>query len=312
MVLSRGVDVSHHQGGIDWPRLKKELGLSWAACKATEGSSFRDSQFAANWAGMKTAGLVRMAYHFARPASDAARQVDFFLSVVKPVAGDVLCLDLEVSDGLDQSQLNAWARQFAAALRKKAPGITLVAYVGGYSRNGSGRNLANCFDYWWYPRYATMNPVTKWPGSFTPRLSGNTTGWRVPHIWQWACSLSTSEGHVDANISTLSAAQLRDGPKGFEDMPLTAAEIDAVAKATVDKLLTASLTNSHNNVSASFAAWLVYGNEKAGDARDGAANTLAAVNLLRDTIRQDIVADLKAALADGTIKVDISVNGVKA
>jgi hypothetical protein len=224
MTLSRGIDVSHHQGNINWPKITAELGLTWGACKATEGNGFRDDQFDRNWAAMKAAGLVRIAYHFGRPGSGATAQANYFLSVVKPVAGDVLCLDLETADGHSQRQVNAWAKEFAAVLRRGAPGNTTVVYLGGYAANGTGSGLCKDFDYWWYPRYATMSPVSQWPGGFTPRLSGNTTGWKTPHVWQWACSLRTSEGQVDANLSTLSAAELRDGPVQEDDMP-TADEI---------------------------------------------------------------------------------------
>lgn len=213
MSLSRGIDVSHHQGVIAWPTLAREHGLSWAACKASEGLTFTDSQFAANWAGIKAAGLVRMAYHFARPGSDPYGQAHRFVSLVRPQPGDVLCLDLEASDGKSQGQVNTWAKRFATTVRQLAPGNTLVLYVGGYAANGSGAGLSAYFDYWWYPRYATKNPVRSWPTSYAPRLAGNTTGWSAPHIWQWAESLVTSEGQVDANVSPLTAAQLRDGPR---------------------------------------------------------------------------------------------------
>lgn len=225
MILSRGIDVSHHQGSINWPAITRELGLTWGACKATEGTGFRDAQFTSNWAGMKQAGLVRVAYHFGRPDTSASAQARFFLSVVQPVDGDVLCLDLETADGKDQAEVNAWAKAFSAAVRSGAPKNTLLIYLGGYSANGTGHGLSDHYDYWWYPRYATMQPVSTWPASYAPRLSGNTTGWGAPHVWQWACSLRTSQGQVDANISTLSAAQLRDGPRPAavqeDDMPTT-------------------------------------------------------------------------------------------
>ncbi|MGN6245097.1 MAG: glycoside hydrolase family 25 protein [Motilibacteraceae bacterium] len=214
MTLSRGIDISHHQGAVDWRALKRAHGLTWGACKATEGNTFLDSYFARNWAGLKAAGLTRMAYHFAGPdskAKDAETEVAWFLSVVKPVTGDVLCLDLEKSP-LTQGATNAWAKAFGKELRRRAPECTTVAYVGGYAANGSGAGLAPYFDYWWYPRYPTGRPVRSWPTSYVPRLSANTTGWAAPHIWQWAASLQTSEGLVDANVSTLTAAQLSAGP----------------------------------------------------------------------------------------------------
>jgi lysozyme len=70
-----GVDVSHHQGRIDWRALAGD-GIAFAYIKATEGENFRDADFAINWAGAASAGLVRGAYHFftlCRTGIDQAR-----------------------------------------------------------------------------------------------------------------------------------------------------------------------------------------------------------------------------------------------
>jgi lysozyme len=70
-----GVDVSHHQGRIDWKALADD-GIAFAYIKATEGESFRDANFATNWHGAAFAGLHRGAYHFftlCRTGSDQAQ-----------------------------------------------------------------------------------------------------------------------------------------------------------------------------------------------------------------------------------------------
>jgi lysozyme len=77
----RGIDVSHHQGEIDWLKTKED-GIQFAFIKATEGGDYQDKSFRDNWAGAKMAGLKRGAYHFftfCRPGVDQARN---FLSVV--------------------------------------------------------------------------------------------------------------------------------------------------------------------------------------------------------------------------------------
>ena len=47
---TEGVDVSGHQGRIDWDALARS-DVHFAYIKATEGASFVDQRFAANWAG---------------------------------------------------------------------------------------------------------------------------------------------------------------------------------------------------------------------------------------------------------------------
>src|SRR5262249_22791906 len=66
----KGIDVSNYQGKIDWQAVKKS-GVVFAFAKATEGVDFVDKSFAANFKAMKAAGIIRGAYHFARPGRGA-------------------------------------------------------------------------------------------------------------------------------------------------------------------------------------------------------------------------------------------------
>src|ERR1044071_2785616 len=79
-VLS-GIDVSHHQGNIDWHSVA-EAGVSFAFAKATDGDTFHDPQFATNWTQMQSAGIVRGAYHFFRPTKPVNTQVEKFIQAV--------------------------------------------------------------------------------------------------------------------------------------------------------------------------------------------------------------------------------------
>jgi hypothetical protein len=58
-----GVDVSAHQGSIDWGRVSHD-GITFAYMKATEGGDFVDERFEETWNGAAAAGLDRGAYHF--------------------------------------------------------------------------------------------------------------------------------------------------------------------------------------------------------------------------------------------------------
>jgi lysozyme len=76
-----GVDVSHHQGDIDWPTLAR-TDVSFAYIKATEGGDFRDRRFEANWEGARRAGLARGAYHFFTQCRTGAEQARNFMAAV--------------------------------------------------------------------------------------------------------------------------------------------------------------------------------------------------------------------------------------
>lgn len=77
----RGIDVSHHQGQIDWRRVAAD-DVAFAVIKATEGGDHVDDAFAANLRAARAAGLAVGAYHFftfCRPGADQARN---FIAVV--------------------------------------------------------------------------------------------------------------------------------------------------------------------------------------------------------------------------------------
>jgi lysozyme len=81
-----GVDVSHHQGTIDWARVAATPRLRFAYVKATEGGDFVDPAFTRNWSEARRAGLRVGAYHFFNLCKPGAEQARHFLSVV-PRAG---------------------------------------------------------------------------------------------------------------------------------------------------------------------------------------------------------------------------------
>jgi lysozyme len=92
---SQGIDVSHHQGRIDWARLPAQ-GVDFAYIKASEGGDHRDTRFAENWAGARAAGIRRGAYHFFTLCRPGADQAANFIAAV-PVEPDALppAVDLE-------------------------------------------------------------------------------------------------------------------------------------------------------------------------------------------------------------------------
>jgi lysozyme len=76
----KGIDVSHHQGEIDWQALRA-AGVGFAYIKATEGLSFRDPRFAENWRRSGEAGILRGAYHFFSLCKPGAEQAANFIAV---------------------------------------------------------------------------------------------------------------------------------------------------------------------------------------------------------------------------------------
>lgn len=221
-IAAHGRDVSHYQGLVNWKREKAVNHCQWAMAKATEGLTYTDALFAANYAGIKGAGLVRGGYHYADPSQSPELQARRLVAVVKPRAGvDFLCLDLEKAPAsMTQAQLRAWRQRFSAEIRRIAPGVTYVIYVGGYAHNGSGAGIGpfEC-DAWMFPEYPGYN---SWPSTFSPNLGINTTGFQIPIIWQFSYTV----GGFDASVSTVTGPELaqlalkKPSPSSSKDDPV--------------------------------------------------------------------------------------------
>ncbi len=96
---SYGIDVSNHQGIIDWSEVAAD-DVRFAYVKATEGKTFVDPYFAGNWAAARAAGVRTGAYHFFSLCSSGQDQADAFLRTAPPgTAALPPALDLEILGG---------------------------------------------------------------------------------------------------------------------------------------------------------------------------------------------------------------------
>lgn len=59
----RGIDVSNHQGKIDWILVPKSE-ISFVYIKASEGGNFKDKSFSYNWKSAKAQGFSRSVSFF--------------------------------------------------------------------------------------------------------------------------------------------------------------------------------------------------------------------------------------------------------
>lgn len=102
-----GIDVSHHQGAIDWRRVAL-AGVKYTFLKASEGSSFKDRRFNSNRAGSAEAGISSGGYHFYRPHSPVSRQITNFITSIGSMRKGELppVLDLEVPESWRNLSLN--------------------------------------------------------------------------------------------------------------------------------------------------------------------------------------------------------------
>jgi len=99
-----GIDVSKHQGKIDWQQLTANHTVRFAFIKATEGSDWEDPQFKRNIREAKKAGLLVGAYHFFSVHSPARTQFEWFR---KHVGKE----DIDFRPMLDVERRADWSKQ---------------------------------------------------------------------------------------------------------------------------------------------------------------------------------------------------------
>jgi lysozyme len=91
----RGIDVSHHQGDVDWAALDPEL-IQFAWIKASEGGDFRDREYVANRDEARAACIPFGSYHFLSFCAPADIQAANFVDAVGADPGDLPpAVDLE-------------------------------------------------------------------------------------------------------------------------------------------------------------------------------------------------------------------------
>jgi lysozyme len=93
----RGIDVSHHQGAVDWDLVKGQA-IDFVYMKATEGSDHKDRAFLSNWQEASRIGVVKGAYHFFTFCKTGSEQAANFIETV-PVEPNTLppAIDFEFS-----------------------------------------------------------------------------------------------------------------------------------------------------------------------------------------------------------------------
>lgn len=177
-----GIDVSAHQGSIDWRRVADD-GIAFAYVKATEGGDHTDARFAANWTAARDAGIERGAYHFftlCRPGEEQARH---FLGVVPGDAELAPAVDLEIAGNCSsrpsRDDVRRELRAFLDAV-EAAEHRPVVLYVGED----------------WRRRYPVEDGRPLWLRRILRRPGGDWSLWQV----QGRARVDGVRGGVDLDV----------------------------------------------------------------------------------------------------------------
>ncbi|WP_228389827.1 GH25 family lysozyme [Streptomyces smaragdinus] len=188
-----GIDVSNWQGAINWSSVRG-AGIEFAWMKATEGTTYKDPRFNANYLGAYNAGVIRGAYHFARPdVSGGAAQADYFASNGGAWSRDNRTLpgvlDIEGSCyGKSAAAMQTWILDFYNRYKART-GRDVVIYTSPSWWNtctGGWSGMASRSPLW----------VAHWTSAASPSIPAGFPYWTV---WQYSSTGSVSgiSGAVD-------------------------------------------------------------------------------------------------------------------
>ncbi len=112
-----GIDVSKHQGTINWEELKKNPHIKYVYIKATEGSDYVDPRYKENIRNARKYGFKVGSYHFLTNRSSARAQFQNFVRNANRDEQDLLpIIDVEVCKQWSSQQLRDSLKVFADLL----------------------------------------------------------------------------------------------------------------------------------------------------------------------------------------------------
>ncbi|OXM69321.1 GH25 family lysozyme [Amycolatopsis vastitatis] len=179
-----GHDVSGHQGVVDWPAAAG-AGAKFTYVKATEGTGFVNPQFGPQYDGAHAAGMIRGAYHFARPdVSGGAQQAEYFIAhgggwrpdgTTLPGALDIEYNPYgEVCYGKSPADMTAWITDFTRTYLAKVKRSALIYTSTAWWKRCTGNT----------GRFGNTNPL--WLARYAPAIGELPAGWAKQAIWQFA------------------------------------------------------------------------------------------------------------------------------
>jgi len=183
-----GVDISHWNDKIDWPKFVEQSKPKFVFIKATEGLTVKDSLLETHRAGARAATLPTGYYHYLRPG-DGTAQADYFLDALGADLG-LLPLAADVEEGaLKLSEV----REFVDRLKARAPNKAVTIYTRASLWQEIGGNTAG------QPDFSDCQLWVAHPEADAPILPAD---WTAYDYWQisWQCKLAGAGGNVDVNL----------------------------------------------------------------------------------------------------------------
>lgn len=176
-----GIDVSHHQGWIDWETVGAS-GIDFAFIKATEGATLADRRFGQNWENAAP-HVPTGAYHYFSACHDGASQAAHFLRTVPEAGALPSVLDVEPDTRCNRgARLNGIDAEVTAWLDavEQAHGARPIVYS---SRSFHASHLASV-------------EADRWVASYSRQPRGDWSWWQYTSVGR----VPGIAGPVDRNV----------------------------------------------------------------------------------------------------------------
>lgn len=204
-----GIDISHHQGTIDWEQLSTATvdhePVAFVMIKATEGKSHLDENFNDNFYQARQYGFIRGAYHYFSPTVSGKLQANYYLHQVHLDDGDLPpILDIEETGGLTTEELRKQALTWLRMVEDRYE-VAPIIYTGLKFKE---QHLST-------PEFARY-PF--WIAHYYVKEVGYTGAWK---FWQHTDlgHVAGIEGAVDLNVYNGSMYDLRHLTIGEDEEP---------------------------------------------------------------------------------------------
>lgn len=186
-----GIDVSHHQRGIDYEALAKKDGVTFAIVRYAYGSN-PDSMHQHHVTELRTAGIGSIAaYCWLRHDESVQKQVGAWVDLFRATPVDWLAVDVE-ENGLTVAQVQDAINGLAIAE------IPTIDYSSASKWRSIMHNADHAHRDQWQARYESSRPLAY-------------GGHEEPAIWQYSHH-GTLHGHKSIDLNKLLAAWPHSSP----------------------------------------------------------------------------------------------------
>lgn len=191
-----GIDVSEHNGTLDWKKIKAS-GIRFAIIRTGYGVSHEDIQFQANMTGALEQNLPVGVYHFsyALNVEGAKREAAFVLKLLEPYKGNI---SLPVFFDFEYDTIDYAARQ-GVTLGRQAFNDHAVAFLEAIQSAGYTPGIYYNLDY--KTRFvdaSRLGNYVQWYAQYN-----STASWDGYDIWQRSSThkITGLSGTFDLNVA---------------------------------------------------------------------------------------------------------------